>query len=83
VHEEGAIGLEHQEPHGFREPGGQAAGVEDFATGDEEAHRADRTVPFGQEGSCPITLSMAPLIVVGEYGAIRLERSVAAMFSST
>src|SRR5439155_23567001 len=43
MYEEGAIGFEHQQPHGFRKAGGEAAGVEDFAAGDEKTH-GSRTV---------------------------------------
>ena len=49
MHEEGAVGLEHQQANSLRKPGGQATGVVNLAAGDEQAHRrADRTVPFGR-----------------------------------
>ena len=38
MHQEGAVGLEHQEPHGFRKAGGQAPGVGDLAAGDDQTH---------------------------------------------
>ena len=36
--EEGAVGLEHQEPHGFREMSGKAACIRDFAARDDETN---------------------------------------------
>ena len=44
VDEHRAVGLEHDEPHGLRQNGGQAAGVDDLAAGDEQTH-GRRTVP--------------------------------------
>ena len=43
VYEERAVGLEHEEPNSFRETSRQAACVEDFAAGNDQAHRP-RTV---------------------------------------
>jgi hypothetical protein len=40
VHEHRAVGLDHQQPQRLGEPGGQATGVFDRATGDDEAHAA-------------------------------------------
>ena len=49
MHQEGAIGLEHQEAHRLGQSSSKAARVEDFATGDDETHCVvDRTVRFGQ-----------------------------------
>jgi hypothetical protein len=36
--QKGAVGLEHEEPHGFREPSGQASRVKHLTTCDEPAH---------------------------------------------
>jgi hypothetical protein len=33
--QKGAVGLEHKQPDGLREPRGETAAVEDFTTGDE------------------------------------------------
>jgi hypothetical protein len=38
VNQEGSVGLEHQEPHGFRKARGQTTGVEHFAAGDDQSH---------------------------------------------
>ena len=38
MHQERAVGLEHEEAHSLREPSGQAACAEDFAAGDQQAH---------------------------------------------
>ena len=35
MHEEGPVRFEHEEAYGLREPGGQAACVEDFTAGDQ------------------------------------------------
>src|SRR5919198_3009333 len=37
--EEGAIGLEHQEPNGLWKPRGEAPRIEDLAAADEQAHK--------------------------------------------
>ena len=39
MNEDGAIGLEHQEPNGLGQRRRQSAGVNDFAACDDEAHR--------------------------------------------
>ena len=39
VDEERAVRLQHQQAHGLGEDGVQAAGVDDLAAGDDEAHR--------------------------------------------
>ncbi len=38
VHEDGAVGLEDEQPHGLRQVGVQTAGVRDLAAGDDETH---------------------------------------------
>jgi hypothetical protein len=38
VNEKGPIRFEHQEPNGFRQSGGQASGVEDFAASHNQSH---------------------------------------------
>ena len=43
MHQERSVRLEHQEPHGLREPRGEPTRVEHFASGDEQAH-GSRTV---------------------------------------
>ena len=48
VHEHRPVGLEHEQARRLRQEGGQPAGVDDLAAGDDEAHGPHRTVPFGQ-----------------------------------
>lgn len=46
--QEGPVSLEHEQTDRFRQPGRQATCVGDLAAGDDETHRADRTVCFGR-----------------------------------
>ena len=49
VDEHGAVVLQHHEPRGLGEEGGQAAAVGHLTAGNDEAHGpADRSVRFGQ-----------------------------------
>jgi hypothetical protein len=47
VDEHRAVALEDEEPHGLGEHGRDATGIHDLATGDDETHAAQPTVPFG------------------------------------
>jgi hypothetical protein len=46
MHQKRPVGLEHQQPNSLRKPGREAAGVEDFAAGDDEAHDRGPYCPF-------------------------------------
>jgi hypothetical protein len=48
--QERAVGLEHEQPNGLGQTGRQAACIEDFAAGDDEAH-SPRTVLSVSDGS--------------------------------
>jgi hypothetical protein len=47
VHEHRAVGFQHQQARRNRQHGIQPAGVNDLAAGDDKAHLADRSGPFG------------------------------------
>jgi Glyoxalase-like domain len=48
VHQEGSVGLGHQQPNCLWKSGGQATRVEDFAAGDKQTHATHRPVHFGR-----------------------------------
>jgi hypothetical protein len=39
MHEERAVGLEHEKTNGFRQSGGQTACVQNLAAGHDETHK--------------------------------------------
>src|SRR5207302_2757029 len=69
VDQEGPVGLEHEEPNGFRQPRGEAAGVEHFAA--SESRRICRRTVLS------VSTPFAPAFV------FRFERSILEGLSPT
>ena len=50
MHQEGAVGLEHQEAYCFGEPRGQPARIENFAAGNDETHGRRTVLSVSDDG---------------------------------